>query len=162
MGTCLAVIGHSLFLKHSMYIHYFSRHHCNLGKLIQLPKGALPYEDVAGTLPWVTGASAQATASWLLTLFFSSRQPWPSTSVCWAGALSEWPCHAWCHRTSVRWAPAFQPISLLSWHVAEPPTYLRPKKTNNNKKKPSNNPTDHLKNMISCLFKKNVLFIWLC
>ena len=123
VGASLAVIGRSLFLKHSVYIHYFSRHHCNLKKLIQLPKGALPYEGAAGTLPWTTGASAQATASWLLTLSFSSRQPWPSTSVCWAGALPEWPCYAWCHGTSGQWVPAFQPISLLlSWHVVEPPT----------------------------------------
>lgn len=51
VGASLAVIGRSLFLKHSVYIHYFSRHHCNLKKLIQLPKGALPYEGAAGTLP---------------------------------------------------------------------------------------------------------------
>ena len=37
VGASIAVIGHLLFLKHSMYIHYFSRHHCNLEKLIQLP-----------------------------------------------------------------------------------------------------------------------------
>lgn len=101
-----------------VHLNYFSRHHCNLGKLIQLPKGALPYEDVAGTLPWVTGASAQATASWLLTLFFSSRQPWPSTSVCWAGALLSGHVLLDVTERSVRWAPAFQPISSLlacSW-----------------------------------------------